>query len=130
MKGALPFLHTERMSKMYRKGSQAKNTGISFTDLTDFRIPLDIFREYSVVMKGLNKDCQLAFLNAMGVDVINYKACLIDWNTFISIYCLLKLDSGTREEYIDFLIRVFDPYKKGLVPKQEFEFILNAIFKG
>ena len=97
--------------------------------MSDFRIPLPIFKEYSSIMKGLNSDCQNSFLNAMGIDV-SYPGSKIDWERFISLNCLLKFDNATTEEYINFFEKVLDPFNKGLVPKEQFEFTLRSLFKG
>lgn len=70
---------------------------IEFQDLSDFRVPIEVFREYSLVMKGLNNECQELFLNAMGIN-LRYGSCKIDWETFIGIYCLLKIDASTNDD--------------------------------
>ena len=69
-------------------------------DMSDFRIPLEIFKEYSSIMKGLNKDCQNSFLNAMGVNV-KQPGAKIEWEKHIALNCLLKFDNATHEEYIN-----------------------------
>lgn len=65
----------------------------------------------------------------MGVDV-NYDKCKITWESFISIYCLLKLNSATPEEYITFMCKVMDPFKAERVPEDQYKETLDALFKG
>lgn len=84
--------------------------------MKDFKIPIPIFKEYSQIMKSLNKECQDSFLNAMEVDVGYYKS-KIGWEKFIYLNCLLRFNTATKEEYIEFFVKVFDPYNKGLVAK-------------
>ena len=58
----------------------------------------------------------------MGVD-ISYKNSKIDWEKFISLNCLLKFNTASLEEYINFFEKVFDqptfdPFNRGLVPAE------------
>lgn len=87
--------------------------------MADFRVPIDIFKQYSVVMKGLNEECQNMFLTALGVD-LGHRKCKIEWESFIKINYLLKYsDQASPQEYYDFMIKVFDPMQSpsGLIPK-------------
>ena len=97
--------------------------------MKDFRIPIKIFKEYSQIMKGLNKECQNSFLNAMGVDV-SYAKSKIAWEKFISLNCLLRFNTATLDEYINFFVKVFDPFNRGMVPRDQFEETLHSLFKG
>jgi len=97
--------------------------------MKDFRIPIEIFKEYSQIMKGLNKECQNSFLNAMGVDV-SYPKSKIAWEKFISLNCLLRFNTATLDEYINFFVKVFDPFNRGMVPREQFEETLHSLFKG
>lgn len=80
-------------------------------------------------MKGLNKECQNMFLIAKGVDV-TYSRSKLGWESFLSIYCLLKLNTATEKEYQDFIVKVFDPYNDKIVAKEQVEETLDAMFKG
>ena len=113
------------------KKKEGKEKDLDFADLNDFRVPVRVFKQYSVVMKGINEECQDMFLTALGID-LGYKRCKIDWESFINIYCLLKFDSSSQQEYFDFMIKVFDPYKadSGIIPREQFESTLHALFKG
>jgi hypothetical protein len=55
-------------------------------------------------------------LKAIGTEV-SYPKAKIDWEKFIELNCLLKLNTATTEEYILFFQKVLDPENKGLVPK-------------
>lgn len=97
---------------------RSNESSLNFQDLTDFRIPIEIFKEYSDVMKALNEECQSMFLKALGINV-EMKNQKIEWEQFIHIYCLLKYDTATPQEYHAFLIKVFDPNRSptGLIAK-------------
>jgi hypothetical protein len=117
MKEVLPSEYDLKMSKKLRPSINLHPYTFDQKDMSDFRIPLETFKEYSSTMKGLNKDCQNSYLNAMGVDV-NYPGSKIDWEKHIQLSCLLKFDNCTLDEYIDFFKKVLDPANKGLVPKE------------
>ena len=100
--------------------------------MSDFRVPINIFKQYSVVMKGLNQECQNIFLTAMGVDLLQHEST-IDWESFIKINYLLKYsEKASAEEYYDFMVKAFDPHRtpSGLIRKDVFEETLHALFKG
>lgn len=52
-------------------------------------------------MKSFNNECQEYFLKAIGIEV-SYSKAKIDWEKFIYLNCLLKLNTATTEEYIEF----------------------------
>lgn len=111
MNKIMPTMHNVKMSLASKKTVGHTNAyALDAADLEDFRVPIKTFRQYSSVMKGLNQECQNSFLSAMGID-INYDRCKITWESFISIYCLLKLNTATPEEYIDFMCKVMDPHQ-------------------
>ena len=55
---------------------------LSKTDMADFRVPVQIFKEYAPIMKGLNKECQDSFLNAFEIDT-SYKRSKVSWEKYI-----------------------------------------------
>jgi len=63
----LPVPYNINIRKMMQPKEKGKEYNLDFEDLNDFRIPVGIFKEYSVVMKGLNSECQDTFLEAMGI---------------------------------------------------------------
>ena len=125
----LPARADDKMSKTLKPKLKSHPYTLDNNDLQDFRIPIKIFKEYSIIMKGLNKECKNSFLNAMGVD-ISYKNSKIDWEKFISLNCLLKFNTASLEEYINFFEKVFDPFNRGLVPAEQFNKTLKDLFKG
>ena len=118
-----------KLSNLLKCKSQAKEQSLDYSDLDDFRVPVAVFKEYSVVMKSLNHECQEIFLNALGIDT-KYGKAKISWESFIRIYCLLKLDVASDQEFREFLVKVFDPHNNGLVQKHKFEDTLFHLFKG
>ena len=49
---------------------------------------------------------------------------------FISLNCLLKFNTASLDEYINFFEKVLDPFNRGIVPKEQFEETLRSLFKG
>ena len=43
--------------------------------------------------------------------------------------CLLKFHSATKEQYIDFFIGCFDPYKRGSANREEIDYTMECLFK-
>ena len=76
--------------------------------MRDFRVPLPVFCEYASIMKQVNSETQMFFLEAMGIKVFepNVK---VDWETFIELNTLLRFETATQAEYADFFARLMDP---------------------
>lgn len=120
MNKIMPTMHNVKMSLANKKTvGQTNAYALDDTDLEDFRVPIKTFRKYSSVMKGLNQECQNSFLSAMGID-INFDRCKISWESFVSIYCLLKLNTATPEEYVEFMCKVMDPHQQIRVPDTQY----------
>jgi hypothetical protein len=105
------------MSNELKNGqNKAKDFLLDKKDLEDFRVPIDIFKEYSHIMKNLNKECQNYFLAAMGVD-ISYSKAKISWELYINLNALLRFNTASFLEYVNFFVKVMDPYQSKIVPK-------------
>ena len=94
MKKMMPVDPGASIRSLIKGNNKDSQFDIDLKDLSDFRVPVSTFKEYSVVMKGLNPECQVMFLNALGVDT-THKSAKIGWESFISIYCLLKYNCST-----------------------------------
>ena len=53
----LPATEDDRPSQIIKQKFQGDSYTLGFNDMKDFRIPIEIFKEYSQIMKGLNKEC-------------------------------------------------------------------------
>jgi hypothetical protein len=94
IKEVLPASEHDKMSKMLKLQMLDKHHQLDQKDMEDFRIPLDIYREYSSIMKGLNRECQNSFLKAIGVEV-EYSKSKVTWEAHIQLSCLLRFDNCT-----------------------------------
>ena len=86
-----------KIKQLLNAHNPKKNMPMSFKDLNDFRVPVDIFTEYSETMKAMNKECQQVLMRALGINLSQQNA-KIDWETFIQFNCLLKFESATVQE--------------------------------
>lgn len=66
-------------------------------------------------------------MNALGVDVKN-KNSKVDWETYLKLNKILKLGGIERDDYIDFFVRLFDPYLGGYITARDFEAALDLVF--
>jgi hypothetical protein len=86
-------------------------------DMKDFRFPQHIFCEYASIMKGFNKECQYYFMKAMGI-AVDEPNVRVDWENFIKLNTLLRYNTASLEQYLDFFEKVLNPDGKDLVPKE------------
>ena len=68
------------------------------------------------------------FLHSVGLEVYSPN-CMVPWETFIFINCLLKFYSASKDEYIEFFLGVFDPYNMHVIRKNDYEQIIDDMFK-
>lgn len=57
MKEVLPASDKQKLSTLLKNSTKSNPYEFDEKDMQDFRIPVHIFKEYSSIMKGLNKDC-------------------------------------------------------------------------
>lgn len=126
---AMPASHELSIAKLIKQGPNQNPYKIEEEDMNDFRIPVDVFRKYSSIMKSLNNEVQKSFLRALGIDAGD-KYGKIGWEKFVELNCLLKLNTATLDDYIAFFQKVIDPRSQGKVPKEEYEETLFDLFKG
>lgn len=77
-------------------------------DLTDFRVPLDVFTASSLVFLRTKPDLRLKILHALGIDIKN-PSSKVDWESFLFLNKLLRYSKATNEEFIEFYCKFFDP---------------------
>lgn len=96
-------------------------------NFTKMEIPVEVIKKYSMILKAQNQKIIDKFLHAVGLQVYN-QVCNVNWETFIKLNCLLKLNTASKKEYIDFFVGVFDPYKIGVMTKNEYEGVIDEFF--
>lgn len=96
-------------------------------DLADFRVPLDVFIESSLVLIRTKPEIKLKILNALGIDVKN-PTSKVDWESFLFLNKLLRYGNASNEEFIEYYCRFFDQKGSGVVTDQEFEALIDSLF--
>jgi len=96
-------------------------------DLFDYRIALDVLVEFSECLKPTKNKLKAVILSAVGVDVDNFKA-KIDWEHFMKLNTLLKYNNASAEDYITFIVHLFDPHESSYTRDVEFERIIDLMF--
>lgn len=65
-------------------------------------------------------------MNALGVDV-NDASSKVDWEAFMLLNQLIRYNTATDEQFIDFIVKFFDPFS-ARVPDTEVERIIDLLF--
>lgn len=65
-------------------------------------------------------------MNALGIDVGD-DGQKVDWNTFMVLNQLIRYNTATDEQFVDFFVKFFDPFSS-LVPDTEVERIIDLLF--
>ena len=65
----------------------------------------------------------------MGVNTANDNP-MVNWDVFVQLNCFLKFENTSSAEDVKFFCKIFDPEQKKLVPKREFNKIINMLFGG
>ena len=65
----------------------------------------------------------------MGV-MVDSSDSMVSWDVFVQLNCFLKHNSCSKAEEIRFFVKLFDPEKKKIVPRMDFNKILNMLFGG
>lgn len=105
---AIPTPQEVSIAKLIKQGPSSNPYKLEEKDMNDFRIPVNIFRKYSSIMKSLNNEVQKSFLLALDVDADD-KYSKIGWEKFVQLNCLLKINTATLDDYIAFFQKVIDP---------------------
>ena len=87
MKGLLPMESDTKMSlKMQELMVGADSNSFSTLQMSDFNVPLFLFRQYCNAIKGLKNSLQDVLLNSLGVKTDEPDAentVLVGWDPFI-----------------------------------------------
>ena len=66
-------------------------------------------------------------LQSLGVNVKDVDP-KVDWEAFLKLNQIMKHNCDDRQQYIDFIVKLFDPYSTGFVPDTEFESLIRTLF--
>ena len=97
-------------------------------DLADFRVPAWICMEYSEVLKSTKAKLRPTVMRALGI-WSEHKGDKMTYEQFLNMSSLLKYKRQTKEDLVDFAVRLFDPSLGGFTPNSKFEAMLDAMFE-
>lgn len=126
----------EKMSSLNKKKMMAKihDHGADTSDMKKSKHPngLDInvhvFKKYCRSLASLKPSLVDKFLQSLGVEVSQPKS-RVSWEIFLQICCLINFGSSSLEQYIKFFAGIFDPFNRGRIVKEDFEYTIDCLFK-
>lgn len=99
---------------------KSKKEQFSRTELTDFRVPMDIFMSNAKVLMPTKPPIRLMCLKAVGIDTNAKTVPKVDWDIFLRLNKLIKIGGLDKKEYIDYFVKFFNPIA-GQVSGKAFE---------
>lgn len=67
--------------------------------------------------------------NDVGLDAHSPKA-VVDWDTFLKLYCIFEIGSVEKVKLITFWSKFFDQELRGICPQEEYLDILEKLVRG
>ena len=69
-------------------------------------------------------------LESLGINVRTDKDPKVDWEAFLKLNQIMRHTCFDSKDYIDFVVRLFDPNETGFVKASEFESLIKALFES
>ena len=67
--------------------------------------------------------------HCVGLDTNSHKA-IVDWETFLKLYCIFEVGAVEHQKLISFWIKFFDIELSGLCPEDEYMDLLEKLVRG
>lgn len=100
---------------------------LSVNELKDFRVPIEVFKSYSLLVKKTRPSLRNRLLKAAGIDTDN-KNTKISWENYLTLNLLMDPHCQDKEALRQFAVRLFDPTVSNSVSAEEFERSFREIF--
>ena len=84
--------------------------------------------EFSEVLKSTKAKLRPTVMRALGIWSAN-KADKMSYEQFLNMCSLLKYKRQTKEDMINFIVRLFDPVMSGFTPNSSFEAMIDLMFE-
>ena len=88
---------------------------------------MDIFKEYCKLISTLNPTLVDVILKAAGINV-DSKVPTISWDNFLFLNSLIKYNTASKDDFIQFFKSIFDPQHKGHLEPEEFNEKVTEFF--
>ena len=92
-----------KMSKRLKLTTKANNQKLGPDELKTFEVPVYVLREYSSCVKSFHGELQDMIITALGVKIASEDS-MVSWDHFVRLNSLLKLDSATSDEIVEFIL--------------------------
>ena len=98
-------------------------------DYTDFRLPIQICQEYSVVMRPFKPTLRGKILAALGIDVEDSDP-RITLEQFLHVNSFVRYENFSEDDMIWFCVKLLDPILGGYTPVAECERTIDTLFRA
>jgi len=69
-------------------------------------------------------------LESLGVNTRTDKEPKVDWEAYLKLNQIMRHRCLDNDDYINFVVRLFDPNESGFVQAEEFEQLINDLFES
>ena len=104
-----------------------RNHKLSQQDLKDFRVPIKVCADYSVVLRPTKELLRTIVMGAMGISTFQ-KQAKISYEQFLKLNSFLLFNNGSPEDYMWFCVRLFDPQIAGFTKHEDCERVIDLLF--
>ena len=80
-------------------------------------------------LKGVLESIVKRLVTCVGLDA-DKAHTVIDWDSFVRLYCVVKKGKLSKELMVEFWVKFFDPSRSGRVPMEEYMCILEELVRG
>ena len=92
-------------------------------------IRLSFFKKNCSFLAGCQDEIVERILVASGLD-IESSSTLIDWGTYLDLYCIFEAGRIDKKKLITFWIKFFDRAMRGTVPETDYLPVLEQLVRG
>ena len=121
-----PGLSSTKYNLM-RQAEKHRNYKLNSQDMKDFRVAVQVCADYSVVLRPTKERLRLIVLEAMGVST-SLRDAKISYDQFLKVNSFLFFNHGEPDDYIWFVVRLFDPKLTGFTSVENCERVIDLLF--
>ena len=111
-----------------KKDQTTKLHKLTTDELRDFRVSLKVFIDYNRYIIKARGPFKTLILESLGVNTRTDRDPKVDWEAFLKLNQIMQSKCLDNNDYINFVVRLFDPNECGFVKAKEFETLISALF--
>ena len=96
--------------------------------MKDFRVPVQVCADYSVVLRPTKESLRFIVMEAMGINTSHHSDAKMSYEQFLNFNSFLHFNNGTPDDYIWFCVRLFDPKLEGFTSVGQCERVIDLLF--